>query len=187
MNSNDKLMLKNILETYDMNKTMMDKKLKDMRYYKIIYNKINEMDEMVIYEKNKKEIFKSKIQILGIYIPNHKLWKWGWSLFVTRKLNYLSKEVLKYALEINNINLFFIREPLINSNIKIENELELDLLVAVGSYLTKQPMIKKFYKMPYEDNEDEDYEEVYDINVPEDNPNKNDYICYYYILIDENQ
>jgi hypothetical protein len=181
MNDNTKQIFKNILEQYDNNKLKIDKQLTNLKYFKIISNsKSNEMPEITLYDNKKKEILKSKYQLLSIYMPNLKLWKWAWSLpIVSKGHSYVSRKILDYALNIDNINILFMREPLINSNIIIENDLELELLIGMSSYLTKQNFIKGFYYV----NENENIlNNIAKIEASDDVKN---YMIHYYILMDQ--
>ena len=181
MNDNTKQIFRNILEEHDNNKFKNDKKLENYKYFKLKYNSsTDKMSEITLYDNKKKEILNSKYQLLSIYIPNLKLWKWAWSLpAANKKHSFVSRKILNYALDIENINMLFIREPLINSNIIIENELELELLIGMSSYLTKQTFIKGFYFI----NENEGvFNNVKKIELSDD---VNDYMIHYYILMDQ--
>lgn len=180
MNSDIKTILRNVLEKYDVSKTKLDKKTENYSYYTIKYNQSG-MNEIILYDDNKNIIYNSKIQLLGIYMPNIKLWKWGWSLIVNKKDNYISRKILEYALDINEPKVVFIREPLINSNITINSELELDLFIALCLYLSKQTYAKGFYKIP----ENEAENELFNVKKVMDDPAINDYMIIYYILIED--
>jgi hypothetical protein len=181
MNNNIKQILRNILEEHDNNKLKIDNKLEDYKYFKLKYNSSsNEMSEITLYNNKKKEILKSKYQLLSIYIPNLKLWKWAWSLpAANKKHSFVSRKILNYALDIENINMLFIRDPLINSNITIENELELELLIGISSYLTKQNFIKGFYFI------DENEGILNNVKKIELSDDVNNYMIHYYILMDQ--
>ena len=114
-------------------------------------------------------------------MPNIKLWKWGWSLVMNKKNVFASRKILQYVLDIDDTNRLFLREPLLNSNITINNQLELDLLVAISSYITKQNCIMGFYMIPDED-KDSGFYNVKDVKEGND---KEDYLIMYYILVDE--
>ena len=181
MNNNTRQIFKNILENYDRNKLNIDKKLENYKYFKLKYNEsLHDMYEITLYDNKKKEILNSKYQLLSVYIPNLKLWKWAWSLpLAVKKQSFVSKKILDYALNIENPNMLFVRDPLINSNIIIESELELDLLIGMSSYLTKQNFIKAFYFIS-------ESEGVYNnVKKIEESADKNDYMIHYYILMDQ--
>lgn len=180
MNTSVKSTLRNILEIHDINKMKIDKKFGDYKYYKIAYNK-TEMNDIMLYDDKKKLITKSKIQYLAIYMPNIKLWKWGWSLVMNKKNVFASRKILQYVLDIDDTNRLFLREPLLNSNITINNQLELDLLVAISSYITKQNCIMGFYMIPDEDKDSG----FYNVKNVEEGNDKENYLIMYYILVDE--
>jgi len=179
MNAKVKSALRNILGNHDVNKSKISKKFENQKYYKVIYNK-TEMNDIMIYDEKKKLIAKSKIQLLAIYMPNIKLWKWGWSLIMNKKNIYVSTKILSYVLDIEENDKLFLREPLINSNITINSQLELDLLIGMSSYITKQNCIMGFYTIPEEEQEDG----FFNIKKVEDKVDKNDYMIFYYILMD---
>lgn len=180
MNDNTKQLFRNILEHYDNNKLNIEKKLKNYKYFKLNFNKdTNDMSEIMLYDNKKKEILKSRYQLLSVYIPNLKLWKWAWSLpIVNKKHSFVSRKILNYALDIDNIHMLFMRDPLINSNITIQNDLELDLLIGISSYLTKQNFIMGFH---YVNKNDDILNNVEKINSSDDVDN---YMIHYYILMD---
>lgn len=180
MNANVKSTLRNILEIHDTNKMKIDKKFGNYKYYKLGVNK-TEMDDIMLYDDNKKIIVKSKIQLLAVYMPNIKLWKWGWSLIMNKKNIYASRKILQYVLDIDDLNKIFLREPLLNSNITINNKLELDMLIAMSSYITKQNCIMGFYSIPDQDAENG----YYNIKNVEESDDTEDYLIMYYILMDE--
>ena len=96
MNANVKSTLRNILEIHDTNKMKTNKKFGNYKYYKLKANS-TEMDDIILYDDKKKIITKSKIQLLAIYMPNIKLWKWGWSLIMNKKNIYASRKILQYV------------------------------------------------------------------------------------------
>ena len=53
--------------------------LKKIRYYSFIDN-INTLNQIILYDKNFKEILKSSYEIVSIYNPNTNIWKWSWSI-----------------------------------------------------------------------------------------------------------
>ena len=181
MNSNVKISLRNILERYDVNKMKNDKKFSNYRYYKLILNR-DDMNDIVLYDDKKKIITKSKVQLLSIYIPNIRLWKWGWSLLALKKDVYASRKILSYVLDINDFDKLFLREPLLDSNITIRSQLELDLLIGMSSYITKQNCIMGFYEIPDEEKIKGDLCDIKDVEKRED---KDNYMIKYYILMEE--
>ena len=75
----DNFDIKTSLEYYDTYQPKIMEILKKIYYIKIINNK-NITDEIIFYDKNKNEIFKSSYELLAAYIPQQQVWKWAWSL-----------------------------------------------------------------------------------------------------------
>ena len=107
-------------------------------------------------------------EILGIFDNKTNIWVWSWVFpLIDRKLNQECKNLLNYGLNIEIPNLevmdsYFIKTQLTNSRIYLKDKIQLDILLAVCSYLLGKKI--KFIK--------------------EDTRKLNDehYITYYYIL-----
>ena len=70
------LLIKTALTHYDNNRTKYKNFFEKIEYKKIVLaNNDIDHNEVVFYDKNKKEIFKSKYEVLGVYYPFYNLWK----------------------------------------------------------------------------------------------------------------
>ena len=71
--------IRNSLETYDTNQLKFKKFIAKVKYIKFIDNK-NLTDHIVFYDKNKKKLFDSAYEVMGIFVPQNNMWKWSWSI-----------------------------------------------------------------------------------------------------------
>lgn len=98
---------------------------------------------------------KFNFEILGVYDPNTKVWIWSWAIpIINPKYIYETSQLFKYGLtkilfrnttveefmyfeedeEFSKIN-FYIKTVFLNSRILINNNLELEILLAISSYI----------------------------------------------------
>jgi hypothetical protein len=99
------------------------------------------------YFLDNKQEPKEKYQIIGLYDTSNKIWYYGWTIFNNDKKNYYrynkSKELIKYALDIErdlpvSINeKQIIRSILINSKINIIDDLQLQIIIALATYILR--------------------------------------------------
>jgi len=104
--------------------------------------KFNEDDELIIFKEKDIEIYKSKTTILGSFDLNTKIWLWAWvTPFLTASLTKDSRNILKYGLELepfSNSNIhFYIKAHFVNSRIYFENDIYLDIHLALSLYIIK--------------------------------------------------
>jgi hypothetical protein len=83
--------IKSSLEYYDSHQPKIIELVNKIHYIRFINNK-NITDEIIFFDKNKKEIFKSSYEILAAYIPQYHAWKWSWSYLHLRKKRVLFQE-----------------------------------------------------------------------------------------------
>lgn len=137
--------IKSALENYDNNQEKILKMLREVYYLKL--NTDNRIKYITFYDKNKKKILESSYQMAGIYLENSSIWKWGWTLSGRNKdETNLSRKVLDYAFNLDTVTELELRSRLLNSNIKIINENQIDINLAIISYISKIPFI---FKLPY--------------------------------------
>lgn len=172
------------LEYYDSNQPNIIKII-DKIYYIEFKNNQNITDEIIFYDKNKKEILKSSYEILAAYVPNQQIWKWAWSLpTVLKKNNFISRKILEYALNLDHEKDYLLKSTLINSKIKIINNLQLDIYIALSANLSRKPFIFKLFYAPIPiDNEDED-NKLYPYKEINEDPNNSKYMVFYLFILD---
>lgn len=140
------------------------------KYKEIIFDtipKFNEIDFKISITDNKDNILLSKhFEILGTFDQQTKVWVWAWMLpYLHLETISLSKKLLDYGLKLepesNNIDHFYIKSQLINSRFLIENNIELDIHLAVVSYLLKDNHLFIYPYRIYFNKEKTKYQTVY--------------------------
>jgi len=132
------------LEYHDSNQEKYSKLKSKFRYYKIERSSNDlESSKILFYDKNKKKIFSSRYQILGIYENSSKLWVWGWGVLRYGKPDTkLATEILNYGLNLNvDVDSLLLKTYLINCKNSITSRVLLDIFVSIASYLTKTPLV----------------------------------------------
>ena len=154
--------IRDSLEFYDKNQELYNVFFNKIKYIKFVDN-INMIDDIIFYDENKKVLLESSYEILGVFLPKTQLWKWSWSIpSFKKKHTFISRKILDYAFNLDNFKEISLRSDLTNSKIKIINDLQLDIHIALSSYIGKQPLIFKFYNK-FEDNTE--FEQT--IQIPE--------------------
>lgn len=172
--------IKSALENYDKNQEKILKMLKDIYYLKL--NTTGRIKYITFYDKNKKKILESSYQLAGIYLESSNTWKWGWTLPGRNKDETdLSRKVLDYAFNLDNFNEIELRSQLINSTIPILNSMQMDINIAIISYITKIPFIFKIPLITIMDKQEDNLYE-YSKFFTESNNRNNNIIVYMYIL-----
>jgi hypothetical protein len=146
-----------ILEKYDDNMEINNKLFKKLNKYNINYwyeqqiigfsTSEHNYNNEALYKYEYK--YKYKYQLLGTYNTKYKIWLWGWAR-IQKNINY-SKKLLLYGLELgnntniddkNNTNFVehkdidLIRNTLITSRILITDDIQIEIFIALASYLT---------------------------------------------------
>lgn len=173
----------NSLEYYDKNMEKYDKIISKIKYWKVeSVDSDLEHSKIIFYDKNKKEIFKTRYEIIGLYNDISNTWVWAWSIpFFRRNSTYISKKILNYGLDIPpDTENRFLKSELITSRFRVSDKIQLDLHVSIASYISKKPMI---YNLIYRDTNEylnqQDYYKVVD-NIDE----INNYVSMYIFLLD---
>ncbi len=187
--SSTKDIILNSLEYYDKNNEKYSKLLSRIKYYSQ-KGKVGDMErhEITFYDKDKKVLFKSDYELIGLYNNFSNTWAWAWSLSWAKKNEtYLSRKILYYGLDIvPDISTEFLKAELITSRFRISNMIQLDLHVAIASYLSKMPLTYALHYSPRFTKPDKDnIYPIYDHNELNDNMSDDDegqQIYYLYLL-----
>lgn len=178
-------MVMNALEYYDKNSERNDKYLKNVKFLRFIdvsdQNKGDiEKAQIIMFNDEKIEIFRSRYELIGQFNRTTNTWIWAWALpKVTKNKNYISRKILNYGLDIDadNPNSTFLKAELITGRFRITDDVQLDLHVAIASYISKMPNVYMFIK------------DKTKISIPlveqGDMDTSNDYIIFYLFLLDD--
>jgi hypothetical protein len=176
--------IKNALEYYDENQVKINKMMEKFCFIKWDFG-TNTSDEksntnnISFYDDDKKLILSSAYEFMGMYIPNNNTWKWAWAIPSFHKNNtYISRQILSYAFDLTAENDYLLKSQLINSTIKIYDDIQLDINTAIVSNLSKKTFIYKYHVIP---TENVDGYHTINKNIDE-NIYKNSIIMYLFIV-----
>jgi hypothetical protein len=93
-------------------------------------------------------VLETEVEILGIFYDKLNIWSWSWSIpDLMHSENYLSKEILIYALKLG-FDLANVKSILTTSRGTITDRTQVDINVALGAYIIKQPYVYPYiYKI----------------------------------------
>lgn len=139
--------VKNALEYYDSFLRTSKKKFKNVEYIRIIQQK-GDMERNIIkmFDKDDNEIITSKFEYIGVFVDKHKSWVWAWAFPTLRKNEtYIAKKILNYGLNLSENN-NLLKSELITSRFVITSPIQLELHVALATYLSKTKSVFEFSK-----------------------------------------
>jgi len=172
--------IRNSLEYYDSFQPKIQEILNKIHKIKIIDN-VNINDEYVFYDIDDKPFFKSRIEQLGMFIPQDNSWKWSWAIPFAKYYNTLiSRKILEYAFTLNSSTDLHLKSTLINSKLIISNQYQIDIYLALSSMLSKKPFILKYYLLTTDQNKENI---IYYKKILND-PNRKKFISVYVLIID---
>lgn len=133
--------LKNALEYYDENTIKYYDKKKSFRDFHID----QENNIITFFNKKGNKIYESKYTVIGKYIIDSQLWIWGWANPKLSKSSIITSiNVLNYAFGLDEPHLS-LKTALINSRFQIVSSIQVDMLVALTCFLSKQPFVISLY------------------------------------------
>lgn len=164
------------LEYFDINHEKYDPFFKNVKSIKF-EEATNDLDhyKIIFYDKNGNMIGKSRYENIGIYSQKGQIWTWAWSVstFAKNTINIIRK-VLNYGIDIDNSKRF-LKNELITSRFKISDKTQIDIHIAIASYLSKQPATFIIKKLPYSLEKNEIVSDVNFFNDTDD--------VYYFLFI----
>ncbi len=123
-------------------------------------NNIELSDSGITIKLKNNKTFYGNCQLLGIFDLRTHIWLWGWTLpFIRDEVLIDCKNLLDYGLKLSPDNQkdehLFIKTLLLNSRIYVEEEIQLEINLAIYSYLLKD---RCSFILPYKiyKNEDDD-------------------------------
>ncbi len=148
--------VKDALEYYDYNNEKYEKIKKKIKYAKIIKGNDNDIERLrfTFYDSDKKELFTSRIELLGKYYNNLHVWIWGWAMPTIEKFaSTIIRKVFFYGTDImiQGKEDIALKNELITSRFRITSDVQIDIHCAIASYLAKKPFIFGMKELPTED------------------------------------
>jgi hypothetical protein len=153
MNKESSSNIRSALEYYDNHQLEIIELLKKIEFIKIIHNSPS-TNQIIFYDSDKKVLLESNYETLGFYFQTSNIWRWAWSMpTLSKNDSSISRKILNYAFDLEPTKEYILRSELINSKILIKSDLQLDIHIALSSYLIKKPFI---FKLPLGFNENSD-------------------------------
>jgi hypothetical protein len=151
-------LVRDALEYYDANREKYQKFLKKVKYTKLIPSKTDmEYNSIIFFDKDNNEIHTSRYELIGTYVPDYNIWSWAWSVpAFSKNSTYTVTNVLNYGIKLPPSSPY-IKTELITSRFAVSDLTQLDLHVAIASYLSKMELIYN-YQTSYSD----DFSNYYD-------------------------
>jgi hypothetical protein len=129
----------NSFEYYDKNNQKIKDKFTNVKYISLeMINNDLEHNKIIFYDKDLKELFKSRFERLGIFESKSQIWSWAWTIsyFKKNETNIIRK-ILFYGTDLDSDKSSFLKSELITSRFRITNKVQLDIHCAIASYLSK--------------------------------------------------
>lgn len=186
--SNDITLVRDSLEYYDKYYELYKKKFDMISYLKIIKNNNDFIqDEIYLYDTDKKLLFKSRYEFIGLYESEVNLWAWAWSIpYFKKKTTNIIRKILNYGTELEPTN-YFLKSELITSRFKINHPIQLDIHSGISAYLAKKPVIYKI-KGDLTSHNENNFLYVNNVSVYNNNKISNsNHIYYFMYLLDYEQ
>lgn len=169
------------LEYYDKNVEKYSHLFTNIKYIKFVGG-ATDMDFSYIYfyDDDRKEILHSRYENIGVYNNKSHTWTWAWSVpRFYKNTTHIARKIINYGMELNPES-NFLKTELITSRFRISNFIQLDMHIAIASYLSKKPIVYKFYSYS---SFRADVDGLFDItNIPTNE--KEEYTIYYLFLLD---
>jgi hypothetical protein len=175
--------IKAAVEEHDIYEYKLINFLKKIQYIQF-YNELNLTPRIKLFDSNKKLLLESGFENVGVYKQKNNTWVWAWSMnSINNNQNFISRNILMYSFKLKTDikSEFLLKSILLDSKHIIKNKLQLDILLALSSYLSKFHFILKIPILPdiFKNNEEEyiNYKNLY-----RDKSFNNCDILYLYII-----
>lgn len=176
--------IKTAIEEHDIYEYKIINFIKKIEYFKID-NKKNLTPRIKFFDSDKNLLLESGFENVGVFKQKNNTWQWGWSMnAINNNQNFISRNILLYSFKLKSEihSEFLLKSILIESRLKIKNKLQLEILLALSSYLSKFHFIFKLPFLPFSYNIDEyiNYKDLFN------NKDFNDCEILYLFIIDYN-
>ena len=155
----------NIISLVDQALTYYD--IKSIEYNKYIQCdniSVNREDNTIKFVTVDQTMF--KYDILGIFDNTTNIWMWGWMVpeYYINEVTIV-KKLLNYGLKIDRTDLsankLYLKTQLVNSRFLLEDQFQLDIHIALASYLVKDNIKFVYSKIKYLSNDKKRFITVY--------------------------
>lgn len=138
-------------------------------YINLISNqnvKINEATSEIMFMFETEKPYYGEYEILGYFDNQTNIWIWGWLLGdLSSSHTNLCRELLNYGLKLeprsNSEEHFMIKSLLVNSRISLEEDVQLDINLAIYSYLIRDKIAFIYPRKRYIDDTNKKYVTFY--------------------------
>jgi hypothetical protein len=157
--------IKAAIEEHDIYENKILNFLKKIHYIKLI-NDPNLTPRIKLYDSDKNLLLDSGFENVGIFKQKNNTWVWAWSMnSINNNQNFISRNILTYSFKLKSDipSEFLIKSILLDSKHIIKNKLQLEILLAISSYLSKFHFILKLPILPktINDNDYINYKELF--------------------------
>lgn len=153
--------IQDALKYYDDNNVKYAAFIKTVKYIKYEKTLNNDIEGTMctFYNKDKIEILKSRIEMIGKHYVDINMWIWAWSLPTADKsLTNIIRNILIYGTDIyipayntpRFIEVYMLRHQLLTSRFLITNKVQIEIYCALSSYLSKETFICSLPIMIYD-------------------------------------
>ncbi len=175
------------LEFYDKNQEKYSSLFDKVGYIRLERLKNDlEHNKIHFYDENKKELFVSRYEIIGVYNNRSRTWSWSWSIpDLDKNTTNIARKIINYGMELNYEQNYFLKTELILSRFRITDQVQLDMHKAIASYLSKKPLVYEYVTyITYEPGQDNLVDVKYE---PINNNDKDNKSIYYMFLLDHDK
>ena len=155
----------NIISLVDQALTYYDIKSIEYNKYILCDNiSVNREDNTIKFVTVDQTMF--KYDILGIFDNTTNIWMWGWMVpeYYINEVTIV-KKLLNYGLKIDRTDLsankLYLKTQLVNSRFLLEDQFQLDIHIALASYLVKDNIKFVYSKIKYLSNDKKRFITVY--------------------------
>jgi len=175
----------NSFEYYDKNNEKIKDKFINVKFISLeMKHNDLEHNNIIFYDKDLKELFKSRFERLGIFENKSQIWSWAWTIsyFKKNETNIIRK-ILFYGTELDSSKSSFLKSELITSRFRITNKTQLDIHCAIASYLSKKPYIYSYKVFGNYELIDNKYLNILEPKYSYTKDEKDNYELTYYIFL----
>ena len=162
MEKNIQQFIKTVLNNYDNNKKLYFNLInsEDFKISDLYQNKT-----ITIYstDDNKQHVF--DYELLGYFDTSSKIWVWGWSIAdMDRDKIGTSTYLLNYGIDLDTTDTkehYFIKSLLVNSRILLEEDISLEINIAICTYILRNKCKFIYPRKRYTNNDKNNYNIFY--------------------------